>query len=222
MSLKSKFAFQFTLEGMPEKLYFWTFTFVEATTLRDCATAWRRAWSTRNCLYDYYPTIGGVRVFEEHPGKGDISHGWHVHAVFDQRMDISIVKRIVSKYGFGRIDVRKTTPEGAKYLGKYLHKPRPSYAKGTRLWQKLGKCDAHKVSDIKIESRFTDTYHMLCNSIHGFKSMNWTTRRIITTECMLGSDILSALKIGASDQYYESDEDDFWDAIIKKIDDDQD
>jgi hypothetical protein len=75
-----------------------------------------------------------------------------------------------------QIHVKKVPREAAKYLGKYL--------------------GSTKVRDIRVESRWVDTYRLLSQFIDRFKSKPWHMRIRITRTLLYQPEMMEALQIG--------------------------
>lgn len=87
--------------------------------------------------------LGGAKYvmnYEKHPGylqksvkdrygferilrSDGVSHGWHIHAVFDTFIPLLEISSVVRQHGFGRVDVRRVTSCGiSDYLTKHALK----------------------------------------------------------------------------------------------------
>jgi hypothetical protein len=96
-------------------VYLWTFTLPgQNASLNELANAWSAFMKNRarDC-----PSFQGVRVFEPSP-----TERWHAHAITLKRLDVSTLRQHVSKYGFGRINVRRIPASKVGYVCKYLAK----------------------------------------------------------------------------------------------------
>jgi hypothetical protein len=167
----------------------WTFTWPDVIDIPEAAKRWHRFISDHDGFCKAFPYTSGLRVFEQHPGSDpfepDLSHGLHVHAVVPDRLPVDIVRSIWLRKGGGRLNVKYVPAEKAMYIGKYLSKQRIESLKGVRLWAPFGLCEANKVKDIVVDSRWTSTYQFLAAAVHGFKEMRWDQRaRIVTRFCM--------------------------------------
>lgn len=219
--LKSKFAFQWTVDSMNADVFFWTFTFAEVLDLKEAVKRWHRFLSDHDGLRKSFPGVQGVRVYELHPGKPPdyFSHGLHVHAVLNQFLPVDQVRAIAERKGFGRIHVKKVPRESAKYLAKYLGKKRPECFAGMRLWAPFGKLDSTKVRDIEVSSRWGDTYRLLAQLINGFKTRSWPDRIKITNIFYWFPERIEALKIGKPyDLSKQQEEAEFWGRIMEDAD----
>lgn len=141
------------------EVYLWTFTFEDAVPPKVATRLWNN-FSTR--IKRKYPTVGGVRVFEWHPGRvvaddGERhSHGIHVHLITDQYLEVGVLRKL-AKGLFGRIHVvqAKDLTDAGKlsgYLSKYLRKgfnDRPKCLKGARLWSNWGGWEGTRCKDVE-------------------------------------------------------------------------
>ena len=223
MGLKSKLAFEATVRGMNAELYMWTFTNKDVELLSVTAKRWHRFCSNPSLsLRAAFPGIAGVRVFEMHAINADGEcHGWHVHALVNQYLPVDIVRILAEHHGFGRIHVKQIPRERALYAGKYLAKSRRESMTGVRLWAAFGCCDAVKVRDIRVESRWTDVYALLKRSIHGWNSLPWRTRVKIITMFLWGrgEEAMKAMKFRpANDRETEEEREFFWASLQASID----
>ena len=122
--------------------YLWTFTTEDKIELPVLADRWNvfRRWLQRagwQC----------VRVFEPHPG----GHGWHVHFVTSERLEVNVVRPKAEAAGFGRIHVKRVPGENADYIAKYVGKRfagggRPQ---GARMWACVG-FKGFSAKDVKV------------------------------------------------------------------------
>jgi len=149
---KTACACQFSLEALGrgrDTVYLWTFTSPDVVPVDVCSQRW--ALLQRDLVRSM--GVQGVRVYEMHPG----GHGLHVHLVVRNRIDVTAVRALSYKHGFGRINVVKIPASESAYVAKYLTKSRRvNVLKGVRLWACIGKPDgASKVKDIVIDSRIT-------------------------------------------------------------------
>lgn len=142
------------------KATFFTFTTPDVVDFSEISSRWRefRKWFLqylrRNGLEPEY-----VMNFERHPGylqkvvnkdtfdefviRSDGNpHGWHIHGVFSCRFPMrSWFLDRLSRFGFGRVDVRKVTSEGvSEYLTKHALKAYRGISKRER-----AKCGVERV-----------------------------------------------------------------------------
>lgn len=149
--MKSTTAFEFVVWKMQrngERLYFWTFTFVEVHSIKTATGLWNQFLT----LLKRKLQFRGVRVLELHE-----DHGCHFHVITNKRYDILEVLEFSNRYGFGRIDVRPVfdAENAGKYLCKYLSKARPPCLKGARLWSAFGDVERTRVKDVLTDTPFT-------------------------------------------------------------------
>lgn len=142
---KTRFAVRFSIYQLlagGSWAYLWTFTTEDKIELPVLADRWNvfRRWFQRagwRC----------VRVFEPHP----LGHGWHVHFVTAERLDVNAVRPKAEEAGFGRINVKRKPSEGADYIVKYVgkdlaNKGRP---RGARMWACVG-FKGFSAKDVKV------------------------------------------------------------------------
>lgn len=146
--MKSRTAFEFTVRKMMRhnaQMYFWTFTFEEVHAVKEAMERWN-AFLT---LLKRKVGFRGVRVVELHE-----EHGCHFHVLTNRRFPIRRILAFSKRYGFGRMDVRKTeNPDRAiGYLCKYLSKKRPPCLRGARLWSAIGDIERTRVKDVLVDS----------------------------------------------------------------------
>lgn len=160
-------------------VYLWTFTFREVEALSDA----RKCWSVAAKNLKRRMAFRGLRVFELHPG----GHGLHVHVLTDKRFDVVQVRRIAQLYRFGRIHVKMIPKNKAHYVAKYLSKQTRALAlKGCRLWAAFGGQDAHKVSDIIVETPYTRAYYHLKETFLWFESASFYVRTVLSHTFAMG------------------------------------
>ena len=148
-------------EAKGQRVFFWTFTFRKVLDTKTAFAMWVRfarrlhQWGKNKDTGEN--TIVGLRVAEMHPG----GHGVHFHALINRYVNVNIVRRIASKYGFGRINVRRVRKGSgkigslARYMTKYLSKQdRPPCLKGKRMWQAFGEWSQTKCKDVVIDTEF--------------------------------------------------------------------
>lgn len=122
MNAKSKWACIFSIQTLVSGswAYLWTLTTPDEVDLRELSQRWRKLiWN------GFTPC---VRVFEKHP-RG---HGYHVHFVTSERIDVDELRPRAERVGFGRVHVKRIPARSARYVAKYLTKQRGEV--GVRLW----------------------------------------------------------------------------------------
>lgn len=132
-----------------KRVYLWTFTFADVVDTKTASRRWN-AFSTR--IKRLYPNLGGVRVYELHPG----GHGLHIHLITDDFIDVRKMWDKKVGWEFGRPHVEPcldlSNPEAlAGYLAKYVSKAlgsRPPCLKGMRLWACWGNFKGTKVKNV--------------------------------------------------------------------------
>lgn len=143
----------------------WTLTFKDAISPNLATKAWKN-FTLR--LLRRNPDLGGVRVYELHPGwkegQEERSHGLHIHMITDQYLDVNVMRGLALGL-FGRIHVveaKDLTDPGklAGYLSKYVSKSfgaRDGCMKKMRLWSAFGtlKPAYTKVKDVSAETGLT-------------------------------------------------------------------
>lgn len=109
----------------------------------------------RDLVRMYDGNVGGIRVFEPHPG----GHGLHVHVLLNRRVNVHQVKRLTRKHGLGRDDVQdKVGRDAAQYLCKYLWKGGPTVSPGVRRWASFGAVRKVRVKNVHVDS--SEAEHM--------------------------------------------------------------
>jgi len=160
---KTHMAFLFNVEEMFEKwptsIYMWTFTFEKFQPDWRAMMRWKEfqmSLTGDGKGSGEYPMLVGLRVVEVHPGRNfhGLSHGLHFHCLFNMRVNIHRVRRLLRRCDFGFVKAQKVTKEQAQYVGKYLTKGQPELCKGTRRWGTINWPKACKVRQIKVESTF--------------------------------------------------------------------
>lgn len=163
----SKFLSKFACECNCERLacnrmvYLWTFTTADSPSPAECSLRWKQAVSQLTRKLGFF----GVRVFEMHPG----GHGMHVHLVTSKRFDVSAVRVITTRAGFGRIHVKSIPSCHASYIAKYLSKQRKSDSettlpRGVRSWAIVGRSffgEYTRVKDCQVKSPQKGVYNLL-------------------------------------------------------------
>lgn len=179
MMPKTKLAFQFTAEYLFERgnVYFWTFTFKKAVGDREIGKRWHLF--QRDIIRLWHGNIGGLRVFEVHPG----GHGLHVHLLVNRRVSIHEVLRLTRRHHTGRVGVRKAVPGDSEYLSKYLAKDGPPLAKGIRRWQTFGILRRVPVRGIIVES--SEANHIRLNRRANPGKISWAEFRRMVGEARL-------------------------------------
>ena len=127
MNARSKWACIFSLRVLIKGgwAYLWTLTTPDEVDLKELSKRWRKLiWN------GFTPC---VRVFEKHP-RG---HGYHVHFVTAERIDVEALRPKAEAAGFGRIHVRRIPGIKAEYIAKYLTKQRAT-SPGIRMWSNVG------------------------------------------------------------------------------------
>lgn len=114
------------------RLRFLTLTVPEhGLPLRVVTSRWRAFRSSRY-MRDLLKGHSYICVYEKHPN----GHGWHIHCVLNRYVNISRLRDMSSRYGFGRVHIELCGVDIGKYIAKYISKSfeaRPSDCKGVRL-----------------------------------------------------------------------------------------
>ena len=146
-------------------LYLWTFTTPDVTTPQMISERWTDL--TRR-IRRIGSGIRWIRVFEPHE-----SHGWHVHAVAVRRYDVTTIRTLAMRYGFGRIHVKRIPASSAGYVTKYLaknHRVHRKVVSKFRLWA----CSGFKGATYS-KVRCYDSWHHWACSLVGFEQLkNYT------------------------------------------------
>lgn len=163
----------FIIQNAPQ-IYLWTFTFEDALYPKVAMKGWGK-FTKR--IKRRFPTIGGVRVTEWHPGKirvvinGEeerLSHGVHIHLITNLWLPVAVVRQLANDI-FGRINVKfcddlSEPRKLATYLSKYLKKEmrdRTLLLKGARLWANWGNWEGVKCKDVEYKTAFSSFYKRL-------------------------------------------------------------
>jgi len=151
MNLRSKWACIFSLRILIKGgwAYLWTLTTPDEVDLKELSQRWRKLiWN------GFIPC---VRVFEKHP-KG---HGYHVHFVTAERIDVDALRIKTDAAGFGRVHVRRIPGKKAEYVAKYLTKQR-STRPGIRMWAYVG-FEGCKAKNVVIEDSEWEDLKLVMN-----------------------------------------------------------
>lgn len=72
----------------------------------------------------YLQKVVNKDTYQEHIIRSDgVSHGWHIHGVMSERIELSRYRPMFDYVGFGRVDVRPVTSKGVSdYLTKHALK----------------------------------------------------------------------------------------------------
>jgi len=142
-------------------VYLWTFTTPDQV---DVSTLSKRWTALTQRFRDKKMPVQWMRFFEPHPG----GHGWHVHTVAVTRYDVTTIRKLAVKFGFGRLNVKQIPSSKAGYVLKYVIKfHRQKQASRRRLWA----CNGFKgvpVSTVRIFDSLLD----YCYSRIGYKEVS--------------------------------------------------
>lgn len=137
-------------------LYLWTFTFPDVTTLEQASRRWT-AFNQR--MRKAKISVQWMRFFEPHA-----SHGWHVHCAAAKHIDVTMIRTLATRFGFGRMHVKRIPSQAAGYLLKYVTKYKRHSSDGRyRLWACCG-FKGVTVAQVRVE----DTWATYCYSQVGF------------------------------------------------------
>jgi len=129
-------------------LYLWTFTTPDEVSLDVLSKRWTLF---NNRLRNQKTGVRWMRFFEPHT-----SHGWHVHCVAASRYDVTMIRKLAAKFGFGRLNVIRIPAHKAGYVLKYVTKYKRRSSDGRfRLWA----CNGFKgvtVSRVRIFDSWAD------------------------------------------------------------------
>lgn len=224
-SKKSAHACRFSIEAMSANLpnlYMWTFTWADVLDIEEASIRWKRFLTQPDGWCAAFPYMSGIRVFEIHPGADpfmpDLSHGLHVHAVIDRRVPVDITRSIWNRKKGGRLHVKAIPAEKAMYIGKYLAKQRVECLKGRRLWAPFGKCEASKVKDIVVDTRWTATYQFMATVVNGFSRLRWDQRARLVSQFVFSEDIHGAFaSIGMEENLCETPEEHEHSHVVREV-----
>ena len=165
MNLRSKWACIFSLQILIDDgwAYLWTLTTPDEVDLKELSQRWRKMiWN------GFTPC---VRVFEKHPG----GHGYHVHFVTADRIDVNELRLKAEAAAFGRIHVRRIPGKKAEYVAKYLTKQR-STSPGVRLWACVG-FEGCTAKEVIIHGKGWEDIKMVMNKYPAPAGYNFYARR---------------------------------------------
>lgn len=158
------------------KPVFFTLTTKDACDIKDIRIRWRnlRNFLIRKMENDGYGRPAYVMNYEMHPatllkvrkdgsvyrGSG-LSHGWHIHGVFDRFVPLKKYLPSIRSFGFGRLDFRVVTSRGVSwYLTKHALKAYRgvSSSRGDCIRLRLVNTSRGlpRLSDYKVVSEFRD------------------------------------------------------------------
>lgn len=162
---RSKLAFDWTLDCLArhaednrQKLYFWTFTFVQKMPDAFYSYRWKGFIRDVLHLFDGQHPLYGLKVAEPHKRAmpGSPWKGIHYHCLVNHRIPVGEVRRIGKRYGIGRVEVKSISDvAGAKrYLGKYLGKEfaDTKLAPGIRRWSTIGGFNGVTVRKVRVNT----------------------------------------------------------------------
>lgn len=164
MNVRSKWACIFSLRVLIKDgwAYLWTLTTPDEVDLKELSKRWRKMiWN------GFTPC---VRVFEKHP-RG---HGYHVHFVTAERIDVNELRIKAEAAGFGRIHVARIPGKKAEYVAKYLTKQRAT-SPGIRMWASVG-FEGCKAKDVQIEDKGWDDLKLIMSSFPAPSGYNFYAR----------------------------------------------
>jgi len=144
-------------------LYLWTFTTPDVVSLAVISERWTLL---NKRLSNRKSGVRWMRFFEPH-----ISHGWHVHTVAATRYDVTTIRKLAEKFGFGRLNVIRIPASAAGYVLKYVTKYKRHSSDGRfRMWA----CNGFKGVTVS-RVRVFDTWADYCYSQVGYKEVpNWS------------------------------------------------
>lgn len=131
-------------------LYLWTFTLPTDTAEFLPVQAMWRNWY--NAARRDLPYVRGLRVFEVSPAGR-----WHVHFVSVERWSVQAIRGHASRYGFGRVHVRRIPAIKGGYIAKYITKMRVREdCKGSKLMSAFGFPGVIRASSIVSRDTWVD------------------------------------------------------------------
>lgn len=198
MSSRTEFAFRCSAEKLFEQnshVYFWTFTCKSVHPDWFYGSIWHRFIDDLQNLYG--GTLKGIKVIELHE-----NHGIHWHALLNKRIWAGEVRRLGSRYGIGRIHVKRADTGAIEYLCKYLTKQcktdKVLYAKVHR-WSTVGGFKGTRKQDIEIDSPFHRRVKRF-QEITGVTKLGWVASRLIMEMQEDDDDYLTRI---ASNTFYQ-------------------
>jgi len=155
------------------RLYLWTFTFADAVDYTALRVAWNRLLTY---LRRKLPDWSGIRIYEVHPGKWDVSHGLHVHVTCNRRHDVNLVRAVCKSAGWGRVHVKRLRAKDRFYAGKYLAKmKRPAALRGWRLVGNFNLKGATRLIDIFVNGLRPSLFR-LGHATGLFNGLKWSEK----------------------------------------------
>lgn len=165
---------QFTAGGY--QCVFFTLTTSDVCDIKEIRRRWRslRNFLVRKMELDGYGRPAYVMNYEMHPaillkvrkdgsiyrGTG-LSHGWHIHGVFDRFVPLRRYIEDIRAHGFGRVDFRAVTSRGVSwYLTKHALKAYRGVSRSSSGSVRLRLVNTSRglprLSDYKTVSEFRD------------------------------------------------------------------
>lgn len=126
-------------------VFLWTFTTPDACEAKEVLTRWKKY---QTLAIKAGTPVKCFRVLEKHP-RG---HGYHIHFITVERLDVRKVRPLAERAGFGRIHVLCIPTVKAGYVIKYLVKALRKGC-GRRLWACVG-FKGVRAADVLIEDTF--------------------------------------------------------------------
>ena len=165
-SNKTQAACLFSIDALPMvggHRYLWTLTTPDVVEYKEISRRW---FVFLRRFKRAFPNTSGVRVMEMHGGavkngKGkesriapaNMSHGWHIHFLVGERIEVEWIRKNAQDCGFGRVHVERIPASRCGYVAKYLTKQeRLPWMKGFRLWRRWGPFKGTRAADVVCDS----------------------------------------------------------------------
>lgn len=129
--------------------YLYTLTTPDVVDHAEISRRWRRFYKRAKRAF---PGLlkAMVKVYEEHPG----GHGWHIHFVTTDRIDVSLIRQCGEQTGFGRVNAKRIQSKRAAYIAKYVGKAFSAAGQMLRRWSCIG-FKGTRVRDVALVNTLT-------------------------------------------------------------------
>jgi len=173
---------------------FWTLTSADGCGAKELGKRFniflvylKRATAIRQRVYNTKTKRWRVRILKESDihgfrvvEAGDLKGRLHVHFILNQFLDVTLVRSIAQKAGFGRIYVDSVDKSHVfEYLTKYLCKQqREPRLKGIRLWSEFAGKGARRTGFHAKDVQINSSFHLLWNDSEVQDEINVTDEQV--------------------------------------------